>query len=155
MSCSDSVERVKFLVKTLRVSVNSESEILRDVYNLEDILSQQVALLSDWVDNFFEKWIFLLIVDTTAIIQMQRLRSTFENYVLKSDWFMFMNFGNCKLIIRNRYVFLTICNLNGLGTGWASAIHVNWSTFIFNKCCNFCLESNCDKFFLENYDSKL
>ena len=47
MSCSDSVERAKFLVKTLRVSVNSESEILHDVYNLKDILSQQVTLLSD------------------------------------------------------------------------------------------------------------
>ena len=47
MSCSDSVERVKFLVKTLRVSVNSESEILHDVYNLEDILRQQVTLPSD------------------------------------------------------------------------------------------------------------
>lgn len=47
MSCSDSVEREKFLVKTLRVSVNSESEILHDVYNLEDILRQQVTLPSD------------------------------------------------------------------------------------------------------------
>ena len=47
MSCSDSVERETFLVKTLHVSVNSEIEILHDVYNLEDILRQQVTLLSD------------------------------------------------------------------------------------------------------------
>lgn len=47
MSCSDSVERETFLVKTLHVSVNSEIEILHDVYNLEDILRQQVTLPSD------------------------------------------------------------------------------------------------------------